>query len=174
MSSGLPESVDVMRMVAARRIFAGRLALESMSRLAEYLADTLGAAEYEVGFDRNEQGQAFVELNIKASLPLVCQRTLERFELPVAIHQRLGVIRHEQDEAALPEAYEPMLLPVDGDMRIADAVEDELILAVPVVPMRDNGLRADDVVWQDAEPDVSQTAASAHPFAVLGRLKQQD
>ena len=171
---GLPESVDVMRMVTARRIFAGRLALSTMSRLAASLADTVGEVEYEVEFDRDEQAQAYLQLKVDASLPLICQRTLERFELLVHIRQRLGVIRREQDEARLPEGYEPMLLPADGGLRIADAIEDELILAVPVVPMSDKGLLPQDVVWQDAEPELEQSPGSASPFAVLSRLKQQD
>ena len=171
---GLPESVDVMRMVTARRIFAGRLALSTMARLAASLADTVGEVEYEVEFDRDEQAQAYLQLKVDASLPLICQRTLERFELPVHIRQRLGVIRREQYEAGLPEGYEPMLLPADGGLRIADAIEDELILAVPVVPMSDNGLLPQDVVWQDAEPEMAQAPESASPFAVLGRLKQHD
>lgn len=171
---GLPESVDVMRMVTARRIFAGRLALSTMARLAASLADTVGEVEYEVEFDRDEQAQAYLQLKVDARLPLICQRTLERFELPVHIRQRLGVIRREQDEAGLPEGYEPMLLPADGGLRIADAIEDELILAVPVVPMSDKGLLPQDVVWQDAEPEMEQLPESTSPFAVLGRLKQKD
>ncbi|HET9048918.1 MAG TPA: YceD family protein [Chiayiivirga sp.] len=161
-------------MVTARRIFAGRLALSTMARLAASLADTVGEVEYEVEFDRDEQAQAYLQLKVDARLPLICQRTLERFELPVHIRQRLGVIRREQDEAGLPEGYEPMLLPADGGLRIADAIEDELILAVPVVPMSDKGLLPQDVVWQDAEPEMEQLPESTSPFAVLGRLKQKD
>ena len=37
-------------------------------------------------------------------LPLICQRGLERFELPVHIDTRLGLIAREADEAGLPEA----------------------------------------------------------------------
>lgn len=174
MSNGLPESVDAWRMVAARRIFQGRVGLDAMLRLAESLADTAGECEYWIGFDRDELGVAFLELRAEASLPLVCHRTLDRFELPVTIRQRLGLIRDEREEVALPEGYEPVLVPADGALRLADTIEDELILAVPVVPLSDHGLLADGVVWQDADADAPGEQAPASPFAVLARLKAQD
>ena len=59
---------------------------------------------------------------------------LKRFLQPVQLVQRLGLIREEADEAGLPEGYEPLLVPDDGMLRPAELVEDELILAVPVVP----------------------------------------
>src|SRR5690606_14247247 len=126
-----------------------------MPRLVTYLADAAGECDYEAEFGLDELGLAFLDVKVKARLPLLCQRTLERFELPVMLHQRLGLIRDEHDDAALPEAYEPVLVPPDGALCLADTIEDELILAVPVVPMSDNGLLADDVVWQegDAEAD---------------------
>lgn len=176
MSNTLPESVDAWRMVSSRRIFEGRLQLGTMPRLKTYLADAAGECEYAVEFGRDELGPAFLDLSIKARLPLMCQRTLERFELPVTLHQRLGLIRDEREDAALPEGYEPVLVPQDGAFRLADAIEDELILAVPVVPMSDSGLLPGDVVWQDvevdAEPDEETTQVS--PFAVLAGLKKQD
>ena len=171
MSNGLPESVDAWRTVTARRIFQGRIGLDTMPRLAESLADTAGECEYWIGFDRDELGVAFLELRAEATLPLVCQRTLNRFELPVTIGQRLGLIRDEREEAALPEGYEPVLVPADGALRLADMIEDELILAVPVVPLSEHGLLVDDMVWQEADTGAAGETAAASPFAVLARLK---
>ncbi len=176
MSNALPESVDAWRMVSARRIFAGRLRLDAMPRLKTYLVDAAGECEYEAEFGRDELGLAFLDVNVKARLPLVCQRTLERFELPVALRQRLGLIRDESEDAALPEGYEPVLVPQDGALRLADAIEDELILAVPVVPMSDSGLLPGDVVWQDADAGAEAPGEDAqdNPFAVLAGLKKKD
>lgn len=174
MSSALPEAVDAWRMVSARRIFEGRIRLDSMPRLAMYLADAEGECEYLLEFDRDASGVAFLQVRAEARLPLVCQRTLERFELPVSIHQRLGLIRSEAEEAGLPEGVEPMLVPQDGTLRPADAIEDELILAVPVVPLSQSGATEDGVVWQDVDgPQVpSQDSVQASPFAALADWKK--
>lgn len=172
MSNRLPNSVDVWRMVTAKRVFEGSIAFDAMPRLKTLLADVAGQCNYEIGFDRNGQDQAFLDLSVTANLPLVCQRTLQHFDLPVVISQRLGLIRHEREEAALLEGYEPVLVPADGFLQVADIVEDELILAVPMVPMSDDGLLEDQVIWQDA--DAAEEPATTNPFAALSRLKKQD
>ena len=53
-------------------------------------------------------------MRIEAELPLECQSSLRPFVLPVQLVQRLGLIRDEADEAALPEAYEALLVEADG------------------------------------------------------------
>jgi uncharacterized protein len=103
-----------------------------------------------------------------AALPLICQRSLERFELPVHIDTRLGLITREADEAGLPEGYEP-LLTADGALRLADVVEDELILAVPAVPVKPGSEYVERSWGDDAgEPE---TAPPDNPFGALKKLK---
>ena len=60
---------------------------------------------------------------------------MQRFLLPVHLVQRLGLVRDEDEEQALPPDYEALLVPEDGNLRPLDLVEDELVLAVPVVPL---------------------------------------
>ena len=122
-------------MVAARRQFEGALPLSAMSRLGGSLADSEGECRFALEFGQDALQVPYVELSIEAGLPLVCQRSLERFVFPVKTVQRLGLIRDEADEAALPPGYEALLVPEDGLLRPADLVEDELVLAVPVVPL---------------------------------------
>lgn len=154
-------------MVAARRGFAGDSPLASFPRLKGLLADAEGRVAYSLEFDRDSLQVPYVELRIDARLPLVCQRSLERFELPVVIVQRLGLIREEADEAAMPPGYEALLVPEDGQLRPLDLVEDELVLAVPAVPM-DPRLPAVELELQPPQQDVAQVS----PFAALAALKK--
>ena len=87
MFSALPEVVDAWRMVAGGRVFRGVAPLSAMPRLAESLADTQGECTYEVEFGKDDFGIAFMAIRAQAGLPLTCQRTLERFELPVQVEQ---------------------------------------------------------------------------------------
>src|SRR3546814_8066206 len=104
------------------------------------MLDEWGEAPFALQFDRDSLQVTYVELRIEAALPLECQRTLQRFEFPVEIVQRLGLIAaggdDEVEEAALPEGYEALQLPADGMLRPAELVEDELIMAIPVVPVK--------------------------------------
>lgn len=167
-SERVPEVLDAWRMVTARRGFEGRLPLSALTRLQGSLVDTGGGdVRFSLDFDRDGLQVPYVELRIDAELPLECQRSMERFLLPVQIVQRLGLIRDEAEEAALPPGYEPLLVPEDGQLRTAELVEDELILAVPVVPVKP-GSEAVERDWPASEIEQER----ANPFAALSALKK--
>jgi len=169
MSAELPETLDAWRMVAARREFDGRVPLSSMPRLREALFDAEGDVVFALEFDHDAMRIPYVELRIDAELPLQCQRSLQRFLLPVRVVQRLGLVREEADEAALPEGYEALVLPEDGALRPLELVEDELILAVPVVPVK-AGSESVERDW----PVSAEEEVRANPFAGLAALKKQN
>ena len=173
MSAELPEVLDAWRMVAARRGFEGTLPLSSMSRLRDSLCDDVGEVRYEIGFDRDALQIHYVELRIQAALPLVCQRSLKPFLQPVQVEQRLALLPADTDldaaEAGLPEGYEALPVPADGALRLAELVEDELILAVPVVAISP-GSEALAQEW----PATAEELQEASPFAALAALKKRD
>ncbi|MDQ3617245.1 MAG: DUF177 domain-containing protein [Pseudomonadota bacterium] len=168
----VPETLDAWRLVTARRGVEGRLPLSSMTRLADSLVDCPvgreGEVEYALDFDNDSLQVPYVELRINAELPLLCQRTLQRFLFPVRIVQRLGLIREEADEAGLPEGYEPLLMPEDGMLRAVDLVEDELILAIPVVPI----MPGTEAMERDWPPEAAEIER-ANPFAALSSIKNK-
>lgn len=160
-------------MVAARRGVEGRLPLSALARLEGSLLDTKGDVRFALDFDRDQFQVPYVELRIDTELPLECQRSMERFLFPVQIVQRLGLIRDEADEAALPPGYEPLLVPDDGELRTIELVEDELILAVPVVPVKP-GSEAVERDWPATQAEQDEfTHSSANPFAALSALKSK-
>ncbi|MDQ3229097.1 MAG: YceD family protein [Pseudomonadota bacterium] len=166
MSEKLPEVLDAWRMVTAQRAFEGRLPLALMTRLEDSLFDTEGDVRFAIEFGRDSLRIPYAEVRIDAELPLECQRSLQRFLHPVRIVQRLGLIREEAEEAGLPEGYEPLLMPDDGMLRTAELIEDELILAVPVVAV----MPGTDAMERDWAPG-KEEQAQANPFAALAALK---
>ena len=160
-------------MVAARRGVEGRLPLSTLARLRDSLVDSEGEVVFALDFGQDALRVPYVELRIDAELPLQCQRTLQRFLFPVRIVQRLGLLRsgsgsEELDEAGLPEGYEPLLMPEDGMLHTAELVEDELILAVPVVPLMP-GTEAMERDWPAEEAELERV----NPFAALSALKDK-
>jgi uncharacterized protein len=168
MNAALPETVDAWRMVQARRSFQGSIPLAAMSRLRGSLESADGAVTFDIEFGKNELGVANVWVRAEAGLPLMCQRSLEPFVLPVRVDARLGLIESESEEAGLPPGYEPLLVD-NGQLRLADVVEDELILALPVVPLKP-GVDPVERTWG---ADENETSASGpdNPFAVLKKMK---
>ena len=165
MSVALPERVDASRMVQARRSFQGKLPLASFGRLRASLAAYEGEADFDLEFGRDELGVAYLAVRVDADLPLTCQRTLEVYKQPVHVEQRLGLIHEESEEAALPPGYEPLLI-ADGGLNPAEVIEDELILALPVVPLKPGA----PLEWRD-EGDVEES--EPNPFAGLAKLRKK-
>lgn len=166
----LPDSVDAWRAAAARRSFAGALPIATLTRLCEVLAGTGGELTYQLDFGTDSLGIDGVDVHVQAPLTLLCQRTLEPFVLPVTVDVRLGLIRREQDEAGLPPECEPLLVAEDGQLHPADVIEDELLLAVPLVPINPDSSLPDAVLADDA--DTAADEQQDNPFAVLRGLKR--
>jgi uncharacterized protein len=168
MNTALPESVDAWRMVQARRSFQGTLPLAAMPRLRDSLASRDGAVAYELEFGKDDIGVALLHVRADATLPLTCQRTLEVFGLPVHVDAKLGLIVREEEESALPSGYEPLLTP-DGHLNLADVIEDELILALPVVPLSP-GAEEQPRVWGETN-ETQDDDTQPNPFGVLKKMK---
>ena len=156
-------------MVSARRSFAGSLPVAGLDRLREALADTAGSVTYTLDFGRDYLLEGYVDVHAEAALTLTCQRTLEPFVLPVSVDTRLGLIRDEQQEAALPPDCEPLLVNADGQLKLADVIEDELLLALPLVPINPDS-RLPDTLTPTAPG--AEAEVEDNPFAVLRELKK--
>jgi uncharacterized protein len=159
-------------MVSARRSFQGSLPIAAMPRLCEALADDAGSAQYQLDFGRDEFGTAYVQVRAQAPLWLVCQRTLDPFVMPVAVDSRLGLIRSEQEEAALPAGYEPLLVAEDDKLSPIDVIEDELLLALPLVPVNPDSALPEEVTRPPVEASPAEERPD-NPFAVLRELKKK-
>lgn len=168
MSSDLPETVDVWRMVQARRSFAGQLPLTRFKRLSGSLAETTGTVTFDLDFDRDGFGSAYLRLRVDTALPLLCQRTLDVYSQPISLDQRLGLLQKESDEAGLLPEYEPLLVSPDGQLDLVDVIEDELILALPLVPTSP-GAPLDHIESVDEH---TQDEPRENPFAMLASLKK--
>lgn len=158
-------------MVSTRRSFQGTLPVAALKRLGEVLAGDAGTVEYTLDFDRGELGTAMLVVHAEASLTLMCQRSLEPFVLPVTVDSRLGLIRAEREEAGLPPGFEPLMV-TDDHVQPAAVIEDELLLAVPLVPISPQSEWPDQGLESEA-PDAPSDPQQDNPFAVLRELKHK-
>lgn len=156
-------------MVSARRSFAGSLPVASLPRLCEALADASGTVTFVLDFDRDSLQASYVDVRAQTSLSICCQRTLEPFAMPITVSTRLGLIRQESEEAGLPPDCEPLLVPADGRLNPADVIEDELLLALPLVAINPDSSLPDVVTPAESADDGDRTS----PFAMLRELKNK-
>lgn len=143
-----------------------------LARLCGALASDEGEVGFRLDFGRDELGTDYVDVHAQAPLTMICQRTLEPFVLPVTVDSRLGLIRRERDEAGLPPGCEPLLVAEDGRLGPADVIEDELLLALPLVPVNPDSSLPDAVLDHGAAAGGDAAEQENNPFAVLRELKK--
>ncbi|GBE09831.1 hypothetical protein BMS3Bbin12_00827 [bacterium BMS3Bbin12] len=166
----LPEHLDPLRRVEQGAVLRGWVALRRMERLARSLCDVQGRVDVELHFDRDAQRIPFVRGRVQARLTMICQRCLEPMEMRIERDLLLALVHSEAEAGRLPAKYEPLLV-TPAPMDVAGIVEDELLLALPIVPLHAAGEPCR-VRTPYRAGDDDGVAQVRHPFAVLGRLKR--
>ncbi len=168
MLARLPETLDPLRYAEAGRILEGRIAIAKMRRLATLLHEAAGEAEVALNFGVDLDGTRNVQGTIKAAVVLICQRCLAPMTLPVRVSVSLGVVGSEAEAERLSGHYDPLLVGEDP-VSLTELVEDELILALPVVACHElGGCHAAQTDQQEPVTDDERP----NPFAVLEQLKR--
>ncbi|MEY3975369.1 MAG: hypothetical protein RLZZ33_424 [Pseudomonadota bacterium] len=155
--------VDVERLADAGECRENDLSLASLPRLAPDLALADGTVHARIGFAR-ERKQPVADIEVRARLPLRCQRCLQPVWLDVDQQSRVWLVtdlaKVDRDEMGL----EPILAP-EGHIALRDLIEEELLLAVPLVPRHED---ESDCTTGSAESEEEEVVQ--RPFAGLGEL----
>lgn len=181
MQNALPEWVNLYRLADRGETLAGRFSVSAMHRLGRSLSSRSGDGTASLAFRRDDRGRALIEGEVEAGLAFTCQRCLEPVNLDV--RGRIAVVIVEDveksgDDATIPAEFEPYENS-GGNIDMLPLIEDELILAAPLVPMHvsvaDCGSAADHV--EAAPPEEERSAEQPasdndNPFAVLKHLKK--
>jgi uncharacterized protein len=161
--------LDPWRAAGNGSVFAGRLPLSSFPRLRGILLDEAGDVTFRIAFSRDEERRAVVRCKVDAVLRLRCQRCLEALAHQVATDTFLALVSGMDEERQLPERYDPLLVD-DTPIRLGELIEDELLLALPLIPMHDPGDCGTKVLG--AHRPQAPTGV-AGPFAALAELKRE-
>ena len=136
--------------------------VESLGRLVESLLEPVGTVTFEFQGERDDEGKLYVDLQIQGDLVLQCQRCLEAMVWPCNVQNRLLLLRSGEE---LPEnelendAVDA--LEVEPLTDLLALVEDEVLLAMPLVPRHEN---CEPPVKAGVDDEIS-------PFAVLRQLR---
>jgi uncharacterized protein len=111
----------------------GELELASLPRLAGLLHSTAGSVRASLRLRQRGVGSVAATLELDTTVELMCQRCLEPFAQPIKERLELMLVEPEASGASTPEGYEPVELD-NGRLLPAGLIEDELIVAIPLVP----------------------------------------
>ena len=117
--------------------------------------------------------EAWVHLQADVVLPLTCQRCLGPVEVAVDFDREFRFVATEELAAIEDEESEEDVLVLSRNFNLAELVEDELLMALPVAPKHD--VCPKPVKLQVADADFAdEPEEKPNPFAVLQQLKKTD
>lgn len=155
--------IDGFEFASAGATQEGRLPLGAFPRLQDVLVSDTGEVEYSLRGLRDARGRASLRLEVRGTLPVRCQRCLERLSLEVDADELLVLASSQAEiEAESGNAEAPDRVLGGKEMAVRDLVEDELLLALPYAPRHD-----------DCEAPEGGEAANPSPFAALRGMIQR-
>jgi uncharacterized protein len=126
-----PAAIDGLAFARSAGVLTGRLGMESMPRLAQ--SGCSGSfVDFVLKGEINEQGKPELRLTVDGSVRLECQRCLGNVDLPLRFEARLELAASEAELLAADDDVDRMV--AGREMNVAVLVEDEVILALPMVP----------------------------------------
>jgi uncharacterized protein len=173
MSEPWSQLSDVDRLADRQADVTFEIPLSRLPRVQAKIAGAAGTVRGVARF-RREAGYRVAELELEGEAKLVCQRCLAPMTWPLASETRVALVANESDADRVPQEVETVRAP-DDRIRVADLVEEELLLTLPLVPLH---AESGECTGQDEVPAPAQEAApvqeTQRPFERLGELLKRN
>ena len=171
----LPRQLDLRGLAARGATFSGTVAPGELPRLEEAgvaLAEPLMTS---FSLRRDENSRSVVAVEVKAKLTMQCQRCLGELSVPMTTSSTMACVWTDDEAAALPSFYEPLLVADEAVLR--EIVEEEILLALPCFPTHETECKTSEQVaaleqLNASSDEVTEFSAQIdNPFGVLEHLK---
>ncbi len=150
--------IDGLAFARAGATLAGALELADLPRLSE-LGCSTAQIRYTIRGGATTQARPALQVEASGGVEIACQRCLETLAVPVAVRTELELAASQEAIDLTDDDVDRVL--ASRSMAVATLVEDEVILALPMVPMH-----AQCPVRVDGLAD-----ERASPFAALAALR---
>ena len=115
-------------------------------------------------------GQAWLHLHAETQVQLQCQRCMRPVDVAVESSRSFRFVKDEATAAALDDESEEDVLVLAPQIDALELIEDELLMALPMVPMHE--VCPVDVKLESATQDFDdRPVEKANPFAALASLR---
>jgi uncharacterized protein len=134
----VPDYVDAKKIFAQHALISGILPISRFSRFCELLADNSGNLHVTLQFHLDDSHRRIIDGEIDALVSVTCQRCLEPAKIGLTETFKLGIVETESHIARLPADIDPWMV-TEPKLVIADFLEEQLILAMPIVSYHSEG-----------------------------------
>ncbi len=169
-----PRALDIAALCREGVQLEGTAPLSALARLATSLLPDADGGSAAVRWSAEGQArpvaggmpELWLALRAEVAVRLECQRCLQPMAWPLGFDRRLRFVHDEHEAERLDEEIDDDVLALEPRLDLLQLIEDELILALPLVPRHD--------ACPEALPQPGAAAeeeASAGPFAALAGLR---
>lgn len=177
----LPGRIDVRAFATAGASIHGEMPVSQMDRLSASLhtesmdrppSPVTWSAEGEARKPRVGAPEPWIHLQARMVAPLTCQRCLQQVDEPLKLDRWFRFVESEEIAAELDEQSDDDVLVESRVFDLLALIEDELLLALPMVPMHPQcpstslGRQA-----TTAHDEIDTAPPKRQPFAALATLK---
>lgn len=130
-------------------------------------------AHGEVRSTHGIEGQVWLRLKVRATVPMICQRCLAPVDVPLAVDREFRFVADEATAEALDDESEEDLLAMSREFHVRELIEDELLMELPVVPSHEECPTPVTMVSSDEDFEEA-SAQKPNPFAALASLRHSE
>lgn len=170
-----PTRLDVKALAQSGQEISGTDSLSNYGRLAQDLRGQSPdltfkwTARGDERLGASGKQESWLRLSLAAVLPLVCQRCLGPVDVPVSPERLFRFVASEAEALEQDDDCDEDLLVFSREFNLAELIEDELVLEVPLIPRHEVCPVTVKLAVADADfADSPKTAPS--PFAALSGL----
>ncbi len=173
--SAAPTRLDIKALAQSGHEMSGTDSLSNYGRLAQDLRGQSPdltfnwTARGEERLGATGKQESWLRLSLDAVLPLVCQRCLGPVDVHVSPERLFRFVANEAEALEQDDDCEEDLLVLSREFNLAELIEDELVLEVPLIPRHEVCPVPAKLAVSDA--DFADSAeAKPNPFAALSGL----
>jgi uncharacterized protein len=150
MSGGASKLRDVRKLADSRAVFELDIPLAQLPNVPPEFSSSGDTVRARLSFGR-EQGFALAQVALDARLSVTCQRCLAPMQLTAHTSSPVLMVESEREAEGAPGGWETFLAP-EGRLDFEALVAEELLLALPIVPLHEPA--------SDCAPLVASAAAA--------------
>ncbi len=152
--------IDGLQFARSSSEMAGEIKGTRLKRLADMHCLTPGI-QFRVSGGMNELGKPSLSIFLTGEFQLICQRCLQPLLYPLELESRLELSESLEEIEVADDDVDRVL--ATRTMDVAELMEDEAILALPMIPRHE---------YCEAAPELVAQSAKKSPFDALSALKQ--
>ncbi len=170
-----PPKLDVKHAAQSSVQLVGQDKLSNYERLTHETQGLGGenalnwSARAELRVDQAGHESPWLHLTVDVVLPLICQRCLGPVDIAVQVAQDFRFVESETVAEQQDDESEEDVLVISREFDLAELIEDEVLMALPLVPRHETCPVA--VKLAAADADFEEASEKPNPFALLAQLK---